>query len=62
MENMDKPKDLDSLYTQSVEDESKCQGSNQWTGWNSARDPTENFGDDYETLHDHRFLFRYGFE
>ena len=55
---MDKPEDLDSLYTQSVEDKSKCQGSNQWTGWNSARDPTENYGDDYETLHDHQFLFR----
>ena len=59
MENMTQPdpEELESLYTEVVEDNSKCQGSNQWTGWNSARDPTVNFGDDYETLHDHQFLF-----
>ena len=59
MENMTQPdpEELELLYTEVVEDNSKCQGSNQWTGWNSARDPTENLGDDYETLHDHQFLF-----
>ena len=59
MENMTKPtnEDFVSLYTEVVEDTSKCQSSNQWTDWNSARDPKENYGDDYETLHDHQFLF-----
>ena len=57
MENIEKPEDLDSLYTEIVEDKSKCQGSNQWTDWNSVRDPKENYGDDYETLHDHQLLF-----
>ena len=57
IESIGKPEDLDSLYTEIVEDKSKCQGSNQWTDWNSVRDPKENYGDDYETLHDHQLLF-----
>ena len=54
MERIEKPEDLDSLYTEIVEDKSKCQGLNQWTDWNSTTDPEENDGDDYETLHDHQ--------
>ena len=57
MENIEKPGDLESIYTQAVNDTSKCQGSSLWSGWNSAVDPIENNGDDYETLHDHQILF-----
>ena len=42
-------------------DTSKCQGSNQWTSWNSVGNPNENNGDDYETLYDHKILFGSGF-
>ena len=57
MEKREKPEDLELIYTQVVNDTSKCQGSSLWSGWNSATDPTENNGDDYETLHDHQILF-----
>ena len=53
--------DLDEIYKNDVIDTSKCQGSNQWTSWNSVGNPNENNGDDYETLYDHKILFGSGF-
>ena len=51
--------ELESIYTKYVPDKSKCQGSNEWTDWGSATDPTDptQDGDDYETLHDHQKKF-----
>ena len=52
-------KELESIYTKVVPDNSKCQGSNQWTDWESATNPADPIqnGDDYETLHDHQYEF-----
>ena len=56
-------KELESIYTKVVPDNSKCQGSHQWTDWKSATNPADPIqnGDDYETLHDHQYEFGYSF-
>ena len=61
MEKISKPSEeqLESIYTETSNDISKCQGSNHWTEWQNARNPQQNDGDDYETLHDHKILFGY---
>ena len=50
---------LHEIYTNRPEDSSKCydNGHNQWTSWRSVQNPTENNGDDYETLYDHIYKF-----
>ena len=39
---------------QTVDDQSKCQGLNQWTPWNSIKNPASNNGSDYEIIQDHK--------
>ena len=46
-------KQLESIY-KITDEESRCQNFNEWTNWNSLTNPSENNGDDYETLEDHR--------
>ena len=47
-------KHLESIYK--TIDKSKCRNSNgnEWTDWNSITNPSNNNGNDYETLQDHR--------
>ena len=51
--------ELESVYTNVVEDPLKCYGSNQWTTWSSISDPGRNDGNDFELLKDHQNLFEY---
>ena len=41
---------------QTVDDQSKCQGLNQWTPWKSIKNPASNNGSDYEIIQDHKNL------
>ena len=52
-----KPNDTElvKIYTNTVNDTSKCYGWNQWTEWNSVGDPLATNGNEYETLQDHIF-------
>ena len=45
--------EIDEIF-QTVDDQSKCQGFNQWTPWNSIQEPANNNGDDYEIIQDHQ--------
>ena len=51
--------ELEDIYTNVVCDESKCQGWNQWTEWNSVVNANEKNGSDYELLQDHILQFKY---
>ena len=49
---------LEEIYTNEIEDKTKCSYMNQWTSWKSVTNPSSNNGNDYETLHDHRKNFK----
>ena len=51
-------KELESIYTAVIDDDSKCNGVNHWTSWNNIGSPTENDGNDYELLADHIRWFK----
>ena len=57
MDNVERPTDekIEEIFTKA--DNSTCQGSMQWTVWNSASD-TDN-GNDFEILADHQQFFGY---
>ena len=45
---------LEEIYTKEIVDNTKCSDSNQWTSWKSVTNPSNNNGNDYETLRDHQ--------